>query len=88
MTFLSSACLYCNPQRSVTAEKSQWSIHLAHHREEIIKHLADTSSSCILCAYPVEFANKEHASSHYRWGHKKSTLIDWALYNMPRRIFA
>ncbi|MHA7647879.1 hypothetical protein [Nitrosopumilus sp. S4] len=86
MTFLSSTCLYCPSERAVTAEKSQWLIHLAQHREEIIKQLTDTSSSCVLCAYPVEFANKRHASSHYRWGHKKSSIVEWSLNQLPVRI--
>ncbi|HUU48831.1 MAG TPA: hypothetical protein VMW55_08625 [Nitrosopumilaceae archaeon] len=82
MTHLSNVCSYCFNDREITAEKTPWLIHLAQHREDIIKHLTDSSSSCIFCAYPVEFVNKEQAASHYRWAHKKSVVINWALENM------
>jgi hypothetical protein len=88
MTYLSSVCAYCFNDRQIIAEKTPWLIHLAQHREDIIKHLTDTTSSCIFCAYPVEFTNKEQAASHYRWEHKKSTLLDWALHRLPRKIIA
>ncbi len=88
MTYLSSTCLYCFNNKQITAEKTKWLIHLAQHREEIIRQLSDDSTSCVLCAYSVDFANKKHASSHYRWGHKKSEIIDWALQTLPIKILA
>jgi len=88
MTYLSSVCPYCVNDRQVTAEKTKWLIHLAGHREDIIKHLTDFSVSCVFCAYPVEFANKKHAASHYRWGHQKSTLLNWTLQYLPRLVTA
>jgi len=83
MTYVSSVCPYCPNGRQITAEKTKWLIHLAAHREDIIKHVTGISTSCLFCAYSVEFANKKHAASHYRWGHQKSKLLDWALQCLP-----
>jgi len=73
----------------VTADRTSWLIHLASHREQIIKHLADTTNSCVFCAYSVEFADKKHAASHYRWGHQKSVLLGRELQqHIPQMITA
>jgi len=86
MMYVSGVCPYCPSGRQIAAEKTKWLIHLASHREDIIKHMTDVSTSCIFCAYPVEFANKKHAASHYRWGHQKSKLLNWALQCLPSTL--
>jgi hypothetical protein len=88
MTYLTSTCLYCINGRQITADKSQWLMHLSGHREEIIKNLSNTSSSCIFCICPERFANKEHAAAHYRWAHKKNTLVDWSFHKLPTMVLA
>jgi hypothetical protein len=82
MIFISSSCMYCKNQKRIEADKTSWLIHLSSHREDIIKQLTDETTSCVFCAYSEIFANKKHAASHYRWGHKKSTVINWVLQRM------
>lgn len=84
--YISAKCPYCNNQKSITAPKTTWQIHLANHRENIIKHMSDLTPSCVFCAYSEIFANKKHASSHYRWAHKKSDLIKWAFDNISKIV--
>ena len=86
MTYILATCPYCEKTKPTTASKTSWMIHLYGHRENIIKHITDQTSACVFCAYSEIFANKKHASSHYRWAHKKSTLTEWALNNMPSQI--
>ena len=86
MTYISSICPYCPSSRQITAEKMKWRIHLASHREDIIRHITDVSTHCLLCAYPVNFANKEHAASHYRCGHKKNRMLEWSIQHLPRML--
>ena len=82
MAYISAKCLYCTNEKDITADKTSWLIHLASHRENIIKHLTDTTESCVFCTYPEMFANKKHAASHYRWAHKKSVIVDWGLQQL------
>ncbi|QLH03360.1 hypothetical protein C5F47_07275 [Nitrosopumilus cobalaminigenes] len=79
-------CPYCDNSKQITATRTSWQIHLAGHREEIIKHLTDISESCELCAYAEMSANKKHAASHYRWSHQKHEIIEWALSKLDREI--
>lgn len=88
MTYLSGMCSYCFNEKQITADKTQWLIHLAKHREDIIRTLCDVSDLCVFCAYSADFVDKRHAASHYRWEHKKSTLIEWALHRLPVIIVA
>ena len=86
MTYISGKCRYCENGKQITADKTSWLIHLASHRETIIKHLTDTTDSCVFCTYSEMFANKKHAASHYRWAHKKSVLLDWALQQLSGMV--
>ena len=88
MTYISGKCPYCKNSKTITADKTSWSIHMASHREEIVKQLTDVTQSCVLCAYSEIFANKKHAASHYRWSHKKSHLVDWELKKISRVLIA
>jgi len=86
LAYLSSTCPYCDNERQITADKTSWLIHLAKHREQIIEHLTETTDYCLFCSYPELAANKKHASSHYRWAHQKSMLLNWALDKLPKQI--
>ena len=87
MRYLSGMCSYYN-EKQITADKTQWLIHLAKHREDIIRTLCDVSDSCVFCTYSADFVDKRRAASHYRWAHKKNTLIEWALHRLPVIIMA
>jgi len=86
MTHIQSKCFYCENAKQITATRTSWLIHLASHREKIIKHLTETSESCEICAYAEMSASKKHASSHYRWAHQKHELINWALKKLEKQI--
>ena len=81
--YLSGMCSYCFDERQITADKTQWLIHLAKHREDIIRVLCETSRSCVFCFDMPPFANTRQAVFHYKWDHKKSTLTEWALHRLP-----
>ena len=86
MTYIASKCPYCNDGKQITANRTSWLIHLSGHRERIIEHLTNTTEYCQFCSYPELSVNKKHASSHYRWAHQKSTLINWALDKLEKQI--
>jgi len=86
MTYIASKCPYCDNRKQITANRTTWLIHLSGHREEIIEHLTDTSEYCEFCSYPELHANKKYASSHYRWAHQKSTLVNCALDRLEKQI--
>ncbi|MCV0431810.1 hypothetical protein [Nitrosopumilus sp.] len=86
MSYILSTCPYCKIPKSIAATRTNWMIHLHGHRENIIKDLTDNTSSCVFCAYSEIFANKKHASSHYRWSHKKTDLVRWTLENMKKIV--
>ena len=88
MTYLSGMCSYCFNERQVTADKNQWLIHLAKHRDDIINTLCDISCSCVFCFNMSSFVDKRQAATHYKWEHKKSTLTEWALHRLPVIIVA
>lgn len=74
---ISSSCILCNRSKIVTAEKKQWNIHLASHREDIIRYITDNFAYCVICTYGKPFDDKSQAAAHLRWAHKRSELIDW-----------
>ncbi|QLH07382.1 hypothetical protein [Nitrosopumilus ureiphilus] len=86
MTYIASKCPYCDNGKQITANRTSWLIPLSGHREEIIEYLTDTSESCEFCSYLELYVNKKHASSHYRWDHQKSTLVNWALDKLEKQI--
>lgn len=86
MRNISSICQYCFDERQVSADRTQWLIHLSKHREDIIKSLCLMSDLCLFCAYAKPFSNRIEAASHYRWEHKRSTLLEWAFKRLPGTI--
>jgi hypothetical protein len=84
MNLKSSLCTFCSKPRIFIAEHTQWSIHLAGHREDIIQYMVDTYPSCVLCSYPEQFASKSRAAAHIRWAHSKRELISWAFDNLGK----
>ena len=81
MSYKTAACVLCEKPHKVTAEQQQWLIHIAKHREDLIKFIVDRFSSCVLCAYSTPFADKKSAASHLRWYHSKKSLIEWFYKN-------
>ncbi|WP_428325671.1 hypothetical protein [Nitrosopumilus sp.] len=86
MMTVSAKCPYCINTKSIISDRTGWLTHLSNHREDIIKHLTDTTFSCVFCTYPEPSANQKHMSSHYRWSHKKSIIINWAFENMEHQL--
>lgn len=86
MAYIVNTCPYCDNGKKIVANRTLWLIHLASHREEIIKHITNVSDSCEFCSYSELFTSKKHASSHYRWTHKKSELLDWVLSRLQQQI--
>ena len=84
MNLKSSLCPFCSKPRIFIAENKQWSIHLASHREQIIRYIVDNFPSCVLCSYPKFFEEKSTAAAHIRWAHKKQELIFWAFQNLGK----
>ena len=82
MSYKTTSCVLCERPREITAEQQQWRIHVAKHREELIKFIVDRFPSCVLCEYPTSFADKKSAASHLRWYHSKKDLIDWFYKNI------
>ena len=62
---------YCFNERQITADKTQWLIHLTKHREDIIKTLCDVSDSRLFCVYLPNFMDKRQTTFHYRSEHEK-----------------
>lgn len=79
MTYIQSKCPYCEHGNPIIATRTLWLIHLARHKEEIIKHLVAVSDECEFCSYPEMSASDKHAASHYRWAHQKHELLEWAV---------
>jgi hypothetical protein len=84
MSLKSSLCPFCSKPRVFVAENRQWAIHLAGHREHMIRYLVDNFPSCVLCSYPKSFSDKSTASEHIRWAHKRNELIKWAYDNLGK----
>lgn len=82
MSHRTTSCVLCEKPRIITAEDRQWLIHIANHREKIIKFIVDNFSSCPLCAYPDKFYDKVTAANHLRWYHSKKHLNDWFFKNI------
>lgn len=82
MSYKTASCVLCKRPRPIIAEQQQWLIHIAKHREDMIKFIADRFEHCVLCVYPSSFTNKKTAVSHLRWGHSKKSLIDWFYRNI------
>jgi hypothetical protein len=78
----SSLCTFCPKPRIFTAGHTQWSIHLAGHRENIIQYMVETYPNCVLCSYSEPFTSKSRAAAHIRWAHSKRELINWAFENL------
>ena len=79
--YFNSACIFCMPQKTVSAEKRQWMLHLRKHREAIIKLIVESYSQCPVGAYPKTFADRTEFASHLRWTHTKTELYEWAFDN-------
>jgi len=75
---ITSQCPYCFDEKTVTADKRQWMIHLAGHRPNIIHNMSQMSSNCAIYPCNVNFADRQHVISHYRYKHKRSDIIEWA----------
>ena len=75
-------CVFCDVPRLIYAEKKQWMIHLAGHREKIIAYVVDNFEKCPLGSYPRLIQNKTEYSGHIKWSHTKKELLEWAYRNL------
>ncbi len=82
MSNKTASCILCPSKQLVTAEQQQWLIHIAKHREDLIKFFSENFQYCFLCKYTRIFENKRDAASHLRWEHSKKSLIDWFYKNI------
>lgn len=76
MSFQTAKCQLCENPREVTAEDKHWLIHLAGHKDDIIKFLTNRFENCPLCSNRT-FFTKSAQEDHLRWFHQKKSLIDW-----------
>ena len=77
MSYKTSSCVLCARPKPITAEQLQWQIHLARHREDLIKYLASNFPYCVICDPSIVFQEPKNLTSHLRWYHSKKSLIDW-----------
>lgn len=77
-----ASCIFCDNPRPIYANKKQWLIHLAGHREKIIAYVVDNFEKCPLGAYPRLINNKTEYAGHIKWSHTKKELLDWAYRNL------
>lgn len=77
-----ASCIFCQPPKSVYADKNQWLRHLATHREAIIKYIVDNYEKCPLGAYPRQIKDKIEYAGHLKWSHSKKELLVWAYRNI------
>lgn len=75
-------CVFCENPKLLFANKKQWLIHLATHREAIIAYIVDHVETCPLGAYPKRIKDKTEYASHLRWAHSKRDLYLWAYRNL------
>jgi hypothetical protein len=78
----SALCIFCDNPRPIYADKKQWLIHLAGHREKIIAYVVDHFEKCPLGAYPRLIKNKTEYAGHLKWSHTKKELLIWAYRNL------
>jgi len=76
MSFKTAKCQLCESPKKVTAEDKHWLIHLAGHKDDIIKFLAVRLDFCPLCN-KRHFFSKTQGEDHLRWFHSKRSLIEW-----------
>ncbi|MEM3024991.1 MAG: hypothetical protein QXW37_04615 [Candidatus Nitrosotenuis sp.] len=77
-----ASCIFCERPRLIYADKKQWLIHLATHREAIIKYIVDNFEKCPLGAYPRLIKDKTEYAGHLKWSHTKRELLLWAYKNL------
>ncbi len=82
MSYKTASCILCTNPKRITAEKQQWQIHVAKHRNDMIKFVRDKFDTCVLCTFPITFTDKNFAAQHLRWNHSKKSLIDWFYKNI------
>lgn len=78
----SASCVFCENPRTIYADKKQWLIHLAGHREKIIAYVVDHFEKCPLGAYPRLIKDKTEYAGHLKWSHTKKELLLWAYRNL------
>lgn len=77
-----ASCVLCDNPRTIYADKRQWLIHLAGHREKIIAYIVDNYEKCPLGAYPRLIPSKTEYAGHLKWSHTKKELLLWAYQNL------
>lgn len=76
MSFQTAKCQLCETPKEVTAEDKHWLIHLAGHKDDIIRFLTNRFDSCPLCT-ERKFYSKTSEEDHFRWFHTRKSIIDW-----------
>ena len=84
MNFYTAKCHLCESPKRVTAEDKHWMIHLAGHKDDIIKFLAARYDYCPLCSDPRVFSG-DQGMDHFRWHHSKKSLIEWYFDHFVRK---
>lgn len=82
MSYKTGSCILCTKSSPITAEQQQWKIHVAKHREKLIKFVAYNYDSCIICPYKLHFTDRKSFENHLRYAHSKKSLIDWFYKNI------
>jgi len=82
MSYKTASCILCDAPKPITAEQQQWQIHVAKHREELIRFVTKNYASCILCPHPILYDDKKTLSDHLRWNHSKKSLVGWFYKNI------
>lgn len=77
-----ASCIFCEHPRTIYADKKQWLIHLAGHREAIIGYVVDHFEKCPLGSYPRLIRDKTEYAGHLKWSHSKKELLLWAYRNL------
>lgn len=76
MSFQTAQCKLCENPKNVTAEDKHWLIHLAGHKDDIIKYLTNHFDYCPICENRA-FSSKTEQQDHFRWFHTRKFLIEW-----------